>query len=158
MIDDAWGRLRPREEASVPADDLAFDGSQLRVLGRDDCLELLTKHRFLGRIGVVVAGRPLIFPVNYIADAESIVFCTAPGTKFDAVRRGADVVFEIDNHDPLHHSGWSVLVKGRSQAVTDKSELARLRTGRLRPWVRGARINWIRIRIDEISGRRLPDY
>jgi nitroimidazol reductase NimA-like FMN-containing flavoprotein (pyridoxamine 5'-phosphate oxidase superfamily) len=143
----------------VVADDPAFDRSQqLQVLGRDECIDLLTKHRFLGRIGLVVEGRPLIFPVNYIADRESVVFCTAAGTKLDAVGQGTDVVFEIDDHEPLYHSGWSVLVKGRAQVVTDESELARLRRGRLRPWVRGARANWIRVQIAEISGRKLPDY
>jgi nitroimidazol reductase NimA-like FMN-containing flavoprotein (pyridoxamine 5'-phosphate oxidase superfamily) len=143
----------------VGGDDPALDGGQpLLVLGRDECIDLLTKHRFLGRVGLVADGRPLIFPVNYVADGESVVFCTAAGTKLDAVGQGADVVFEIDDHEPLYHSGWSVLVKGRAEVVSDESELARLRAGRLRPWVRGARANWIRVRIAEISGRRIPDY
>ena len=141
----------------VPGEDPALDDAQrLGVLDRDECIELLTRHRYLGRVALIAEGRPLIFPVNYIADAESAVFCTAAGTKLDAIGSGAEVSFEIDDHEPLYHSGWSVLVKGRATVVTDERELARLRAGRLRPWVRGARANWIRIQIAEISGRRLP--
>ena len=139
-------------------EDPALDeAQQLGVLNRSECVELLTRHRFLGRVGLIADGRPLIFPVNYIADADAVVFCTAAGTKLDAIGGGAEVVFEIDDHEPLYHSGWSVLVKGRAQVVTDEREVARLRAGRLRPWVRGARANWIRIEIGEITGRKLPD-
>ena len=138
-------------------DDPAADGAQrLETLDRDECLALLTRHGFLGRLGVIVDGRPEIFPVNYIADAGAVVFCTADGTKLDAIQHGRPVSFEVDEHEPLHHAGWSVLVRGPATVVTDPAELARLRDGPLHPWVRGARANWIRIEIADISGRRLP--
>jgi len=138
-------------------DDPASDGARrLEVLDRDECLSLLTRQGFLGRVGVVVDGRPLIFPVNYIADRRAVVFCTAAGTKLDAIAHASPVTFEVDDHQPLHHAGWSVLVQGPATVVTDEEELARLRDGPLHPWVRGARASWVRIEIAEISGRRLP--
>jgi uncharacterized protein len=139
-------------------DDPGLDEAQrLEVLDRAACVELLAHHRFVGRLGVIVDGRPIILPVNYIFDGDSVVFCTASGTKLDAVVAGADVAFEVDDSVPLHHSGWSVLVRGHAEVISDPGDLARLRHGPLRPWVKGARANWVRISLDEISGRRIPE-
>jgi uncharacterized protein len=139
-------------------DDQELDEGQLvEVLDRATCIELLARHRFVGRLGFVSEGRPIVLPVNYVFDDDAVVFCTARGTMLDAVVGGADVAFEVDDSVPLHHSGWSVLVRGRAEVVTDPSEMARLRHGPLRPWVKGARANWVRIRLEEISGRRIPD-
>jgi uncharacterized protein len=91
-----------------------------------------------------------------MVDGGAVVFCTAEGTKLNAVVGGADVAFEVDDHRSLRHSGWSVLVRGRARIVTDKADLAHLRAGPLRPWAKGARANWIRISLDEVSGRRIP--
>lgn len=129
---------------------------RLETLDRAACIELLANHRFVGRLAVVVEGRPIVLPVNYIFDHDSIVFCTASGTKLNSVVGGADVAFEVDDSVPLRHSGWSVLVRGHAEVITDPGELTRLRNGPLRPWAKGARANWIRISIDEISGRRIP--
>jgi nitroimidazol reductase NimA-like FMN-containing flavoprotein (pyridoxamine 5'-phosphate oxidase superfamily) len=137
-------------------DDPGLDEAQrLETLDRAACIELLAHHRFVGRLAVVIDGRPIILPVNYLFDHDSVVFCTASGTKLNAVVGDADVAFEVDDSSPLHHSGWSVLVRGHAEVITDPGELARLRNGPLRPWAKGARANWVRISLDEISGRRI---
>jgi nitroimidazol reductase NimA-like FMN-containing flavoprotein (pyridoxamine 5'-phosphate oxidase superfamily) len=43
--------------------------AQTRVheLTRAEAMELLQFHAFVGRIGFVVDGKPLIIPVNYLA-------------------------------------------------------------------------------------------
>ena len=137
-------------------DDRSAGAQRLETLDRAECLALLAGRAFLGRLGVIVDGHPEIFPVNYVADSSAVVFCTAAGTKLDAIQHGSPVAFEVDDHQPLHHAGWSVMVRGSATVVTDRDELARLEAGPLRPWVRGARANWVRIEIAEISGRRLP--
>jgi hypothetical protein len=48
------------------------------------------------------------------------------------------------------------LVRGRAEIITDPVEVERLRRGPLRPWAKGARANWVRISLEEISGRRIP--
>lgn len=133
------------------------EGQRLEVLDRATCIELLAHHRFVGRLGFVVDRRPIILPVNYIVDSNSVVFCSVTGTKLAAVADGADVAFEVDDSASLHHSGWSVLVQGRAEAITDPGEVARLRHGPLRPWAKGARANWVRISLEEVSGRRIPE-
>jgi nitroimidazol reductase NimA-like FMN-containing flavoprotein (pyridoxamine 5'-phosphate oxidase superfamily) len=123
-------------------------------LARDECLARLRALRYLGRVGFVSrAGRPLVLPVNYVVDGDSVVFSTAAGSELGAMSLGAPVAFEIDEIRALYHAGWSVLVQGTAHPVTDPEEVARLRRGPLRSWARGARERWVRISIDEISGR-----
>lgn len=139
--------------------DRAESQPQTRVheLTRTEALELLQLHSFVGRIGFVVDGRPMILPVNYLADDESLVFCTEPGTKLSAVGGGAPVVFEVDDSRPLYHAGWSVVVKGTAHEVTDEDQLDELRRGPLRSWATRSTEHWVRISIDEVTGRRIPE-
>jgi uncharacterized protein len=137
--------------------DPVLDEAQgLEVLDRAACIELLAHHRFVGRLGFMIDGRPIILPVNYIFADNSVVFCTAGGSKLTAVADGADVAFEVDDSVPLHHSGWSVLVRGHAEVISDPGAVERLRRGPLRPWAKGTRVNWVRISLDDISGRRIP--
>ncbi len=134
------------------------NASQTRVheLSRTESIELLQLHAYVGRVGFVVDGRPLILPVNYLADDESIVFCTEPGTKLSALGTGAPVVFEVDDSRPLYHAGWSVLVKGTAREITDEDELEALRRGPLHSWATRSTQHWVRISLDEVTGRRIP--
>jgi nitroimidazol reductase NimA-like FMN-containing flavoprotein (pyridoxamine 5'-phosphate oxidase superfamily) len=94
--------------------------------------------------------------VNYVLDGDDIVIRTDAGTKFAAVRHGAEVAFEIDAIDPLYRSGWSVLVCGTASEVVDEAELARVSGLGLRAWQHGAKPFWIRIAPVLVTGRRLP--
>jgi nitroimidazol reductase NimA-like FMN-containing flavoprotein (pyridoxamine 5'-phosphate oxidase superfamily) len=132
-----------------------YEGNRLEEIGRDECLRLLRDEAYVGRLAFVLDGRPMVLPVNYLVDAESVVFSTGEGTKLAAVR-DAPVAFEIDENRALYHSGWSVVVRGIAREVTDAGELERLRRGPLRSWARGTREHWVRISVDEISGRRIP--
>lgn len=98
-----------------------------------------------------------IIPVNYLAEAKSVLFCSDEGSKVRALVRGGEVTFEVDDFRPLTRSGWSVMVRGRVSEVVDAREIERLRRGPLRPWIRFADPHWFRISIDSISGRRLRD-
>lgn len=127
----------------------------IHPLSRKECLELLQYHGFVGRLGFVVGGRPMVLPVNYLADDRSVVFCTHEGGVLSSLGAGAEVAFEVDDSRPLEHSGWSVLVRGTARAVTDPDEVEALRRGGLRSWAARAPEVWVRIPIEELSGRRL---
>jgi len=120
-------------------------------------MQLLQRGSYVGRIGLSVEGRPLVLPVNYIAEADGIVFCTAPGSKLSALANGSQVAFEVDASLPLYHSGWSVLVQGTAREIVDPAQLEHLRRGPLKSWAVRPSEHWVRISIDEISGRRLPE-
>lgn len=126
-------------------------------LDRNECLERLQRGAFLGRLAYVADGRPQIVPINYVADSESVTFCTAEGTKLNALAQGAPVAFEIDDSRPLYHAGWSVVVTGTAQEVTDPDHLARLRSGPLKSWAVSPMAHWIRITIEGISGRAIDE-
>lgn len=71
------------------------------------------------------------------------------------VRPGAAVAFEVDGVNNVHRTGWSVLIRGTAEPVTDHSELERLRRLPLVPRAPGAKPHYVRIRHDEVSGRRI---
>jgi nitroimidazol reductase NimA-like FMN-containing flavoprotein (pyridoxamine 5'-phosphate oxidase superfamily) len=131
--------------------------SRLQELTRDECIELLRSYLYFGpgHIGYVVDGAPVILPVNFVVDGESVVFCTAKGSKLSWLSKHSRVAFEVDHGRPLDHSGWSVLVRGSAHEVTDPDELDTLRQGPLHSWAVPSAEHWIRISLDEISGRRL---
>jgi nitroimidazol reductase NimA-like FMN-containing flavoprotein (pyridoxamine 5'-phosphate oxidase superfamily) len=127
----------------------------LEELSLEECERLLEDNDF-GRLAVVVEGRPVIFPVNYEYAEGRIAIRADPGMMLDAATLSS-VAFEIDTVDVETRSGWSVLVQGFSQDVTeaidDVSEV--VRTLPVDPWPAGEMEHWIRIEPRFISGRRL---
>lgn len=128
--------------------------SELHELTRQECLALLRGHRHLGRIGYVVDGVPVIVPVNFVLDGETVVFCTARGSKLSWLSNHSRIAFEADGDHPLDQSGWSVLIRGTAEEVTDPKEVRGLRRGP-RSWAVPSTEHWVRISADQISGRRL---
>jgi len=126
--------------------------SQLQSLGRDESLELLEKAA-VGRIGYVVDGAAIILPVNFTMRDGDVVFCTAKGSKLSWLSHHSHVAFEADEGRPTDREGWSVLCHGTAHEVTDPGELESLRRGPVPSWVSSPDDHWVRIRIDEISGR-----
>ena len=53
-------------------------------MSRSEALDRLQRHGFVGRVAFIVDGRPMIMPVNYLADSDALVFCTGEGTKLSA--------------------------------------------------------------------------
>jgi uncharacterized protein len=128
---------------------------RLHKLSRAECIELLRSHLHVGRIGYVVDGVPMILPVNFVVDGESVVFLTAGGSKLSWLSNHARVAFQADHGRRLDESGWSVLVHGAAQEVTDSAELELLRRGPLHSWAVASGEHWIRISLEDVSGRRL---
>ncbi len=127
----------------------------LQILSSDECDRLLGSA-VIGRVAFVVDGEPVILPVNYRYHEGTIVIRTAAGEKLDAAGLAAPVAFEIDDWDETTETGWSVLVRGTMEEVYRPEEVAELAHLHLRPWSNPeARRIWVRIRPDEITGRRL---
>jgi uncharacterized protein len=111
--------------------------NEMRVLSRDDCLGLLAAHNF-GRLAVTMA-TPVIRPVNYVFDgpSQSVVFRTAAGSKLHALLLEAHAAFEIDGIEPASRSGWSVIIVGRSEEITNPGEIRRVEQLGLDDWAPG---------------------
>ena len=131
------------------------DRRGLIVMTLEEC-ERMLEDRSIGRVAVLAAGDPLILPVLYQFVHGSIVFRTAPGEKLDAVWQNAPAAFEIDNWDTPTRTGWSVLVRGRTEAVHDEDQVAELEGLGLEEWVPELQpTTWVRIQPTEITGRRI---
>jgi nitroimidazol reductase NimA-like FMN-containing flavoprotein (pyridoxamine 5'-phosphate oxidase superfamily) len=129
----------------------------IEELSKEECLELLQHESYVGRVAFIAEGRPMILPVNYLADDKTVVFTTAPGTELSNLREGAPVAFEVDAIRPLYNAGWDVVVQGTAVEVVDPRELELLRRGPLKSWATSEAECWIRITIEDISGRRIPE-
>lgn len=130
------------------------DHAGMDVLTYDDCLERL-RLDLVGRVAFVADGDVQVFPVNYRFHNGAIVFRTAAGTKLAAAEFHKPVAFEIDGWNAEHQSGWSVVAKGLAKEVTDGESIAELEELGLRPWAGPGKNNWVRIRPDEITGRKI---
>jgi nitroimidazol reductase NimA-like FMN-containing flavoprotein (pyridoxamine 5'-phosphate oxidase superfamily) len=132
------------------------DRTGLQELDETTCLLLLGRHT-TGRLAVVHDGRPLIFPVTYRRSGRTLVFRSDEGTKLDAVTHGSPVAFEVDELDNRTHQGWSVVVTGTAEEVTEPAELDAVRKLRLEPWAPGVKPHFVRITPETITGRRIVD-
>jgi nitroimidazol reductase NimA-like FMN-containing flavoprotein (pyridoxamine 5'-phosphate oxidase superfamily) len=137
------------------AEGLDLDWSGLEILSYDECRRLLANEA-VGRVGFVQDGEPLILPVNYVVDGGTIVFRSGRGSKLESALMNRPVCIEVDSWDVVEHTGWSVLAKGLAEHVTDGDEIDRLEQLPVRPWSRpDLRSEWIRVMIEELSGRRI---
>lgn len=129
---------------------------ELLELSREECLGHLAGQR-LGRLAFIdiVGVLPLIIPVNYLLDGDRVVFRTDPGSKLTAAILGAPVAFEVDAVDESHRTGWSVVVRGHAEQVTDEADLARLHEAPLAPLAPGLRTHYVRVVPGRITGRRI---
>ena len=100
----------------------------------------------------------VILPVNHAMDGQDVVFRTGDGSKLASVQDRDLVTFEADGYDERARSGWSVLVTGRGEPVTQDGEVRRLERMGLRTWTApGACPFWVRIRPTSVTGRRIQE-
>jgi nitroimidazol reductase NimA-like FMN-containing flavoprotein (pyridoxamine 5'-phosphate oxidase superfamily) len=121
------------------------------VIGARECRQLLATEQ-VGRLGVVLDGRPEIFPVNYTVDGDGILFRTADGSKLEGALHGP-VVFEADHLQPESRSGWSVVVHGQAERYTrfDNPDRREQDTS----WLQTDKPHLVRLTPTRITGRRL---
>lgn len=133
---------------------MQIDRNGFEVLARDECLRLLDKAT-IGRIGFSHGALPTVLPVNFCLYEERILVRTGPGSKLDAALEGAVVAFEVDDFDAMYHAGWSVVVTGRAETITDPADLAAIKLAPLTRWAPLGTGHVIAISTEFVSGRRL---
>lgn len=122
----------------------------LEALSADECWELI-RARSIGRFAVNRSNAcPLVVPVNYVVEADSsIVFRSSAGSKFNAATHGL-VGIQVDEFDPIHHLGWSVLVEGTARWLYEEQDDIEVDT-----WAPGDRPYVIRVTATRVTGRRI---
>jgi nitroimidazol reductase NimA-like FMN-containing flavoprotein (pyridoxamine 5'-phosphate oxidase superfamily) len=123
------------------------------VLTDEQCWEFLEGNE-LGRLALVVAGRPDIFPVNYTVHDGEIYFKTAEGTKLASVMANHEVAFEIDGYIEETNEAWSVVLVGLARALNHDAEVDLASTLPLFPWNLDPKRRYVVIEPTEMSGRR----
>ncbi|MDQ6721841.1 MAG: pyridoxamine 5'-phosphate oxidase family protein [Candidatus Dormibacteraeota bacterium] len=132
---------------------LTTASANVLTLSNEECWALLRSHN-LGRLAIVVEGRPRIFPLNYAAAEDTVVFRTEPGAKLQH-GPGFAACFEIDDYDPGTVMAWSVMVVGVLEDITDATDerSRRLRSLPVEPAAPGSKLHWLALNVDEMSGR-----
>lgn len=127
---------------------------ELAALSGDECRRLLG-HRGVGRVVFVDARGPVALPVNYVMDQGDIVFRTDSASSILATPATGRVSFEVDEIDPQHRRGWSVLATGTVEHVDDPADLRHVTMLGPTPWASGDRNRYLRLTVHAITGRRL---
>lgn len=121
---------------------MADNDTPISVIPEDSCWGYLASQE-VGRLGVSTDDVPEIFPINYYVDGESVIFRSAAGSKLDHLTGNQNVVFEVDGwHE---EGGWSVMIKGTAEVITDADELARANKAPLYPWIPTVKSHFVRI-------------
>jgi nitroimidazol reductase NimA-like FMN-containing flavoprotein (pyridoxamine 5'-phosphate oxidase superfamily) len=108
----------------------------------------------VGRIALVDEDGPVVLPVNYVMDGETVLFRTSPANSIARHLDDARVAFEVDEFDDYTQSGWSVVVRGVASFVP-ADELDRDEQSGPFPWADGVRTLVVRVTPLSITGRRL---
>ena len=122
----------------------------LEVLGPSECWDLVRSHS-IGRFAANRLGAsPLVVPVNYAVEAgPAIVFRSGAGSKLNATSQDR-VAIQVDEIDPIHHTGWSVLVEGFTRWLYEEQDPVDVET-----WAPGDRPYVIRLTPTRVTGRRI---
>jgi nitroimidazol reductase NimA-like FMN-containing flavoprotein (pyridoxamine 5'-phosphate oxidase superfamily) len=126
---------------------------RLTEMSAGECLDLMGSTS-VGRVGFADEDGPVVLPVNYVLDGETVLFRTSP---HNTVARYVDstlVAFEVDEFDDFTQSGWSVLVRGVASFVA-ADELPRDERFRPFPWADGVRTLVVRVTPGSVTGRRV---
>ena len=133
------------------ADDVSHaEGGDLLKLSVEECWQLAAT-KTVGRFAANRRGvGPLVVPVNYIIEHDrTVVFRTAAGAKLSAVGCGV-AVMQIDEIDPMHHTGWSVVIEGTTRWLYEEDDDTVVET-----WAPGPHPYVVRLTPVRVSGRRI---
>ncbi len=125
-------------------------------LDRAESLRLIAGAMY-GRVVFTRDALPAIRPVCHLVEDGRIILRTRITSRLTgAVRNEARVVvaYEVDEIDPVTHTGWAVVVTGLAVAITDPIRIARYEQ-LLRPWMDRSLDTVISIDPSLIEGVRL---
>lgn len=105
----------------------------------------------VSRLAVFIGDEPHIVPINHLVTDGGVVFRTGEGSKLLAVALGGRLALEADSWDG--ENGTSVIAHGTAREL-EGAERDAAEDLPLRPWVGTRKTHFIRIDVDQISGRR----
>jgi len=130
-----------------------FVVGNVEVLSDVQCRAMLATTR-VGRVAVTTDALPVIAPVNYVLDGNSIVFRTRPGGMLARACDNAVIAFGIDELAADGSHGWSVNVVGIASLLAPSEQLRALSRGLVSAAGDDAQ-QFVRLRIGVVTGRRI---
>ncbi|MEV5986642.1 pyridoxamine 5'-phosphate oxidase family protein [Streptomyces sp. NPDC052051] len=132
-----------------------YPNDGFRELERAECLRLLAKVP-VGRIVHTRQALPAVVPLNFRLDDDgSVVVRISARSELVRAIDGSVVAFEADEIDVSAQSGWSVVVTGAAEVVTDPAACARLARTGPQSWAPSPQEVFVRIRPELVTGRQL---
>jgi nitroimidazol reductase NimA-like FMN-containing flavoprotein (pyridoxamine 5'-phosphate oxidase superfamily) len=131
---------------------MEMDGPEIQTLSRAECLHQLEVGG-VGRIALRAEGAPILRPVNFALHEGHVLIRTGEGTILAAADRGDPASFEIDDIDFVEHTGWSVVLDGKLHVYLEERDGP---APPLRAWASGVKDRFVVLRIDGLSGLRIP--
>lgn len=125
-------------------------------LSFEECRELLDTQS-VGRVAFVGPDGVRIVPVNFTLRDGAVEFRTTSYSELATHAPGTRVAFEVDELDPVHRSGWSVIVTGDCDRVVEESGSTHtppVPSG-AEPWAGGRRTLVLRLELHQVTGRRV---
>lgn len=120
-----------------------------------ECVELLSRAQ-LGRAAFATPQGPAIVPVNHVVLDHAVIIRTSPYSQLGLLGASGRLAYEVDGYDPASHSGWSVIATGLGERIDDRGEREFIHAFHdPEPWARGVRTLYIRLRWDQLTGRRI---
>jgi len=132
---------------------------QALELTEAECWQLLGSVS-LGRVVFTQRAMPAIRPVNHLVDGRKIIVRSHLGAAIvsrAAAAEGSVVCYEVDDLDPVRHTGWSVIVTGMARLVQEPAAITRYEEA-LEPWIAGQMDHVISIEPEFVSGIRLVGW
>lgn len=127
----------------------------IEVLDEDECLALLGSAE-VGRVGVVIDGQPLIFPVNHVLDAGGASSSTPIRRRCSRPPPRPRWPSRSTGSTPAPPAaGWS-WPRASATTITDAVDTTseHLQTVSVMPWAPGPKPRLLRIDVRTITGRR----
>jgi uncharacterized protein len=128
-----------------------FQG-HLRELEETECWEL-AGSREVGRVAYLDERGPMVLPITFVVDGESVLFRVAPYSGLARHLPGGDAALEVDEIDHFSRTGWSVVMRGIVESV-ENDDLPGP-DSRPTPWPQGQRTLYLRLTPGLVTGRRL---
>lgn len=120
---------------------------------RQESVELLSSA-VVGRVVFTVSALPAVVPVSFGVLDDTLVLRTSEGTRLAAAADGGVLAFEADEIDPVARTGWSVVVTGLAEIVTDPVRRALIHSI-VEPFVSGENDVYVSLPLTVVTGRRV---
>ncbi len=128
---------------------------QLEELTPDQCREYIAAGG-VGRFLFDDESRgPVAIAVNYKMDGPDVVFRTNSGAAVAEGTHHQKVSFDVDHVDDALCEGWSVLLSGTADVISDPGDLAKAEALGIEPWPGGDRNVYVRLVPSQVTGRRI---